>query len=63
MIIYRKHNSVLDINECLVNNGGCEQLCRNVPGSSQCACRTGYRLSSDMTTCQGGRTQTFFSSH
>jgi hypothetical protein len=44
---------VLDINECLVNNGGCEQICRNVPGSNQCTCLSGYRLSNDKKTCEG----------
>ncbi|CAB4006985.1 signal peptide, CUB and EGF-like domain-containing 1 [Paramuricea clavata] len=40
------------MNECLLNNGGCEQTCRNVPGSCQCGCHSGYRLSNDMKTCQ-----------
>jgi hypothetical protein len=44
---------LLDMNECLLNNGGCEQTCRNVPGSCQCGCHSGYRLSNDMKTCQG----------
>ena len=36
-----------------MNNGGCEQTCRNVKGSSQCGCHSGYRLNLDMKTCQG----------
>jgi MYXO-CTERM domain-containing protein len=35
----------VDINECLVNNGGCDALtmCNNTPGSRTCgACPTGY---------------------
>ncbi|CAB4006901.1 signal peptide, CUB and EGF-like domain-containing 2 [Paramuricea clavata] len=45
-------NECVDMNECLLNNGGCEQTCLNVPGSCQCGCHSGYRLSNDMKTCQ-----------
>ena len=30
--------SSVDINECLVDNGGCVQKCINVPGSYACTC-------------------------
>lgn len=32
-----------DINECETNNGGCEQLCTNQPGSHKCTCREGLQ--------------------
>jgi hypothetical protein len=45
-------NQCLDINECLSQNGGCEQVCLNSPGSFSCACQTGYTLKADRYTCQ-----------
>ncbi len=42
----------LDIDECLVDNGGCSDVCENIAGSYQCACPTGYALR-DATTCTG----------
>ena len=44
---------VADINECLINNGDCSQLCINQQGGAQCGCERGYRLSGDMKTCLG----------
>ena len=44
---------IADINECLMNNGGCSQICINTNGSFMCSCLTGYSLSIDNTTCQG----------
>ena len=35
----------IDINECLTNNGGCEQLCNNSYGSFLCYCSSGFNLS------------------
>lgn len=34
--------SLLDVDECLTNNGGCEHLCYNTFGSRFCACYDGY---------------------
>lgn len=34
----------VDINECSVNNGGCQQKCINSPGSYACSCNIGYEL-------------------
>ena len=31
-----------DIDECLVENGGCDHKCDNVVGSFQCSCHSGY---------------------
>ena len=45
------HNT--DINECLENNGGCQQVCNNIPGSLQCSCKPGYELDTDGINCRG----------
>ncbi|XP_002135356.3 fibrillin-1 isoform X1 [Drosophila pseudoobscura] len=36
--------SCLDIDECQELNGGCSEICNNLPGSFQCACQKGYQL-------------------
>ncbi|XP_023294548.2 fibrillin-2 isoform X6 [Lucilia cuprina] len=33
-----------DIDECAIKNGGCEQLCQNLPGSFQCTCESGLQI-------------------
>ncbi|XP_023327750.1 very low-density lipoprotein receptor isoform X3 [Eurytemora carolleeae] len=38
-------------NECLTNNGGCEQVCLDTPTSYKCACQPGYKLGFN-NTCQ-----------
>ena len=40
-----------DINECNVNNGGCNHTCINYDGSYYCTCNPGYRLSNNYHTC------------
>lgn len=42
-----------DVNECSVNNGGCEQGCENTPGGFQCFCHAGYRLHWNKKDCVG----------
>lgn len=45
---------VVDINECSIGNGGCQQTCVNTNGSYHCDCQLGnYRLNPDNTTCDG----------
>jgi len=46
-----------DINECLTDNGGCEDRCVNIEGGSYCQCkRPGYELNADGKTCNMTRT-------
>ena len=43
-----------DIDECLISNGGCKDICLNFPrGSYNCACKQGFVLKSDQKSCQG----------
>ena len=43
-----------DINECLVLNGGCHQICTNTEGSFSCSCDDGFFLSTENNrTCEG----------
>ena len=42
-----------DIDECEVDNGGCEEMCVNTPGSYHCLCPRGFILQDDNHTCEG----------
>ena len=42
-----------DINECTVNNGGCQQNCFNFQGSFACWCNAGYSRDANGRTCSG----------
>lgn len=44
---------ISDINECKINNGGCQQICTNVFGSYLCTCNNGYNLMIDGHSCLG----------
>ena len=44
---------LVDVNECL-ENSTCLQVCDNTEGSYNCSCWTGYQLSGDLSTCEGG---------
>lgn len=35
---------LVDINECLAGNGGCDQNCTNLEGKFRCSCRDGFYL-------------------
>uniref|UniRef100_A0A915AIW5 EGF-like domain-containing protein n=1 Tax=Parascaris univalens TaxID=6257 RepID=A0A915AIW5_PARUN len=40
-----------DINECLIDNGGCHHDCVNTIGTFYCRCFPGFQLGSDRTKC------------
>ncbi|XP_058015474.1 signal peptide, CUB and EGF-like domain-containing protein 2 isoform X3 [Ahaetulla prasina] len=40
-----------DMDECLVNNGGCQHACINTVGSYECRCNEGFFLSDNQHTC------------
>ncbi|RLV96993.1 hypothetical protein DV515_00012292 [Chloebia gouldiae] len=42
-----------DIDECRLNNGGCDHICRNTVGSFECSCKKGYKLLINERNCQG----------
>ena len=44
---------MVDINECVTQNGGCEQNCQNTIGSYSCSCLTGYLIDSNDHNCTG----------
>lgn len=44
---------ILDLNECEVDNFGCEHKCFNTRGSAKCGCHEGYQLSEDGKNCTG----------
>jgi len=44
---------LIDFDECLDNNGGCDHTCNNAIGSYTCTCRDGYKLLDDKHKCEG----------
>ncbi|KAL5011755.1 hypothetical protein ScPMuIL_010306 [Solemya velum] len=47
------HNvSCTDIDECSINNGGCDQKCLNFVGGFKCECDSGYIWNDDHHACQ-----------
>ncbi len=44
---------IIDVNECLTNNGGCEHNCTNTDGNFSCSCNTGYSRDSNNLNCTG----------
>ena len=44
-------NLLADENECLTDNGGCQQTCINLEGSHQCSCRELHTLADDGRAC------------
>ena len=43
----------LDIDECLSENGGCEQNCHNQVGNFYCTCDSGYNMNDNKLDCDG----------
>ncbi|XP_020713717.1 dorsal-ventral patterning protein tolloid isoform X2 [Ceratitis capitata] len=41
----------VDLNECSINNGGCQHNCINTLGSYDCSCRNGYTLHQNRHNC------------
>ena len=41
-----------DRDECMIDNGGCKQICINTAGSYKCKCRAGFVLHSDQKDCK-----------
>jgi hypothetical protein len=46
-------NLFADIDECLLNNTLCQQVCVNTDGSYFCDCMEGYQLMEGTNQCQG----------
>ena len=53
LFIFLSMHMILDIDECLTNNGGCRHNCQNSEGSFTCSCNYGYQLNSDGYSCEG----------
>ena len=43
----------IDVDECEINNGGCNQTCSNTYGTFECSCDNGYSLAADGLDCNG----------
>ena len=43
-----------DKDECTINNGGCQQECRNTIGSYVCSCHNGFTLHENGHDCKEG---------
>ena len=44
-----------DKDECAVNNGGCQHICKNTVGSYECACHNGFTLHENKHDCKEGK--------
>ena len=54
--LYIQHIYNIDIDECSIDNGGCEHSCINTNGSYYCSCNYGYTIdTSDHHHCNGER--------
>lgn len=45
-------DTCVDIDECVIDNGGCEHHCHNNAGSFSCSCNSGYALGYDLLKCE-----------
>lgn len=43
-----------DMDECTVNNGGCQHECHNTVGSYECSCHNGFTLHNNKHDCKEG---------
>ncbi|XP_065076987.1 protein tolkin-like [Ochlerotatus camptorhynchus] len=43
-----------DVDECAVNNGGCQHECKNTLGSYVCSCHNGYTMQDNGHDCKEG---------
>ena len=50
---YHDEVMFIDIDECGLDNGGCDQDCTNTIGSFFCNCSEGYLLNHNGFTCDG----------
>ena len=56
---HNKHNvdtklgscPLIDINECRVDNGGCQHSCKNQVGLFRCLCKRKFYLAPDLKSC------------
>uniref|UniRef100_A0A3B1JND8 LDL receptor related protein 1B n=1 Tax=Astyanax mexicanus TaxID=7994 RepID=A0A3B1JND8_ASTMX len=64
-VLRSKTTGVVQIrNVCMVNNGGCSQLCLPTSENTRiCSCTTGYSLRTDRSTCQGVGSFLLYSTH
>ncbi|XP_036324703.1 dorsal-ventral patterning protein tolloid [Rhagoletis pomonella] len=42
---------LIDLDECSINNGGCQHHCLNTFGSYKCSCRNGYTIDENRHNC------------
>lgn len=53
-IYFRNFSHFIDVNECDYDNGGCESICINQPGSFKCDCERGLQIENlGRTKCLG----------
>ena len=45
--------SISDIDECLIDGGGCNHTCVNTDGAYYCNCSDGFTLDTDGLGCSG----------
>ena len=51
--------TLADINECLEDNGNCEDICINTEGSFTCQCFQGRVLAANNRSCEGSYSEPF----
>ena len=45
---------IVDKDECVVDNGGCQHVCKNTIGSYICSCHSGFTLHENRHDCKEG---------